>query len=83
MLSFLKKKKITVTKDMSVHYLLRQDREIRTILAEAGMHCAGCPSAMDESLEMACLIHGADTNAVMDRIQAVLDRKYGEENGQE
>ncbi len=83
MLGFLKKKKITVTKDMSVHYLLRQDREIRTILAEAGMHCAGCPSAMDESLEMACLIHGADTNAVMDRIQAVLDRKYGEENGQE
>ena len=83
MLGFLKKKRIEVTKDMSVHYLLRQDREVRSILTEAGMHCAGCPSAMDESLEMACLIHGADTFAVMEKIQAVLDRKYAEENGQE
>ena len=60
---FKNKKRITVTKDMSVSYLLRQDKEIRAILEDAGMHCVGCPSAMDETIEMACLIHGADPAA--------------------
>ena len=77
---FNSKKRITVTKDMSVSYLLRQDREIRAILEDAGMHCVGCPSAMDETIEMACLIHGADPAALMGRIQEVLDKKYEAEH---
>ena len=47
------------------------------------MHCIGCPSAMDETLEMACLVHGADTYEIMEKIQAVLDRKFEEENAAE
>ena len=77
---FKRKKRFVVTKDMSVHRLVRMDKEIPKILAEAGMHCIGCPSAMDETLEMACLVHGADTYEIMEKIQAVLDRKFEEEN---
>ena len=77
---FKRKKRFVVTKDMSVHRLVRMDKEIPKILAEAGMHCIGCPSAMDETLEMACLVHGADTYGIMEKIQAVLDRKFEEEN---
>ncbi len=77
---FKRKKRFVVTRDMSVHRLVRMDKEIPKILAEAGMHCIGCPSAMDETLEMACLVHGADTYEIMEKIQAVLDRKFEEEN---
>ena len=80
---FKNKKRITVTKDMSVSYLLRQDKEIRAILEDAGMHCVGCPSAMDETIEMACLVHGADPAALMERIQLVLDRKYDAEHAED
>ena len=77
---FKRKKRFVVTRDMSVHRLIRLDKEIPKILADAGMHCIGCPSAMDETLEMACLVHGADTYEIMAKIQEVLDRKYEEEN---
>lgn len=77
---FKRKKRFVVTRDMSVHRLVRMDKEIPKILAEAGMHCIGCLSAMDETLEMACLVHGADTYEIMEKIQAVLDRKFEEEN---
>ena len=80
---FKRKKRFVVTKDMSVHRLVRMDKEILKILAEAGMHCIGCPSAMDETLERACLVHGADTYEIMEKIQAVLDRKFEEENAAE
>ena len=77
---FKRKKRFVVTRDMSVHRLVRMDKEIPKILAEAGMQCIGCPSAMDETLVMACLVHGADTYEIMEKIQAVLDRKFEEEN---
>ncbi|MBQ8994830.1 MAG: DUF1858 domain-containing protein [Oscillospiraceae bacterium] len=80
---FKRKKRFIVTKDMSVHRLIRMDKEIPKIFAEAGMHCIGCPSAMDESLEMACLVHGADTYEIMEKVQAVLNRKFEEENAEE
>ena len=72
-----------IHKDMTIGEVLAIDGGTASIMMQYGMHCLGCPASQMESLEMACLIHGADTNAVMDRIQAVLDRKYGEENGQE
>ena len=33
-----------------------------------GMHCLGCPSSQMESLEDACMVHGLDADAVLDKL---------------
>jgi hybrid cluster-associated redox disulfide protein len=40
------------------------------VLLEAGMHCLGCPASLAESLEDACLVHGIDTQPVLDALNA-------------
>ena len=34
------------------------DRKSAEILMESGMHCLGCPMAMQETIEDGCLAHG-------------------------
>lgn len=41
------------------------------ILFACGMHCIGCPASQAESLEEACMVHGLDTELV---VQAVNER---------
>lgn len=57
-----------VSKDMIIGELLNVDEKIAPILMEAGMHCLGCPSAQGESLEMACMVHGIDCDALIEKI---------------
>lgn len=57
-----------VSKDMLIGELLQVDEKIAPLLMEAGMHCLGCPSAQGESLEMACMVHGIDADALLERI---------------
>jgi hybrid cluster-associated redox disulfide protein len=40
------------------------------VLLEAGMHCLGCPASLAESLEDDCLVHGIDTQPVLDALNA-------------
>ena len=40
-----------------------------------GMHCLGCPSASGETLEQACLVHGADVEKLVNDINAFLEEK--------
>ena len=57
-----------VTKEMLIGQLINLDPNIAPILMRAGMHCLGCPSAQGESLEMACMVHGIDADALLERI---------------
>jgi len=40
-----------------------------------GMHCLGCPSARGETIEQACEVHGVDADALVEKINALLDEK--------
>ena len=40
------------------------------ILMEIGMHCLGCPSAQMESLEEAAMVHGIDSDLLVEKINA-------------
>ena len=42
---------------------------------EIGMHCLGCPSASGESIEMACQVHGADVDKLINDINEYLASK--------
>ena len=65
----------TVTKDMIIGELIMIDRGIIPILMNAGMHCIGCPSSQGETLEEACMVHGADADALLKDINDYLASK--------
>ncbi len=39
---------------------------------EIGMHCLGCPSARGESIEQACMVHGTDADALVNKINKLI-----------
>ena len=41
---------------------------------EIGMHCVGCPSASGESIEQACMVHGADPDELVEKINKFLEQ---------
>ena len=51
-----------VTKDMIIMDVLKIDMDTAKFFIDMGMHCLGCPSASGESIEQACLVHGADAD---------------------
>ena len=61
-----------VTKDTIIIDVLNMDRGTARFFMEIGMHCVGCPSASGESIEQACLVHGADANDLVAKINEYL-----------
>ncbi len=61
-----------VTKDTIIMDALRINPDIAPFLFDIGMHCLGCPSSSGESLEEACMVHGADVNKLVSDINAFL-----------
>lgn len=64
-----------VTKDMIIREVLNLDPGCADFLLNIGMHCLGCPSASGETLEMACQVHGADVDKLVDDLNAYLADK--------
>ena len=52
-----------VTKNSFIGQILESYPETAKYFFEIGMHCLGCPSARSETLEQACMVHGADADA--------------------
>ena len=42
------------------------------ILMEIGMHCLGCPASQMESLEEAAMVHGIDSDLLVEKINAAM-----------
>lgn len=61
-----------VTKDMIIMDVLKMNMDTSKFFLEIGMHCLGCPSASGETLEQACMVHGADVNKLVDDINNFL-----------
>lgn len=64
-----------VDKSMIIGDILRIDATIAPILMAAGMHCIGCPSAQGESLEQAAMVHGLDSDQLVNSINEYLEKK--------
>ncbi|MCL2563506.1 MAG: DUF1858 domain-containing protein [Oscillospiraceae bacterium] len=62
----------TITKDTIIADLLTIVPGAVPILQSLGMHCLGCPSAKSETLGEACASHGADADAVLAQINALV-----------
>ena len=61
-----------VTKDTTIGEVIQIDAGVIPILMGAGMHCVGCPSSAGETLEEAAMVHGIDSDMLVEEIQSSL-----------
>lgn len=64
-----------VTKKSIIGDVLDHDIDTAKFFFEIGMHCLGCPSARGESIEAACMVHGTDADALVEKINEFLASK--------
>ena len=57
-----------VTKDTTIGEVIQIDAGVIPILMGAGMHCVGCPSSAGETLEEAAMVHGIDSDMLVEEI---------------
>ena len=61
-----------VTKDTTIGEVIQIVAGVIPILIGAGMHCVGCPSSAGETLEEAAMVHGIDSDMLVEEIQSYL-----------
>lgn len=61
-----------ITKDMKIGEILDAHRELAPFFLEMGMHCLGCPSARNESVAQACMVHGVNSDELVAKLNAAL-----------
>ena len=61
-----------VSKDTRIGELLEIFPESAPILMEIGMHCLGCPASQMESIEEAAMVHGIDSELLVEKINAAM-----------
>lgn len=59
-----------IEKTMKIGELLEKYPEKAEILLNAGMHCLGCPSSREETLEEACDVHGIEVEELIQELNA-------------
>ena len=64
-----------VTKDTIIMDVLKIDEGTAPFFFEIGMHCLGCPSASNETVEQACMVHGVDCDELVNKINNYLADK--------
>lgn len=64
-----------ITKETIIGDILRMDPTVAPILMAAGMHCLGCPASQGESLDMACMVHGIDSDQLVTAVNEFLAAK--------
>lgn len=62
-----------ITKDTIIGDILQIDVNLAKYLIEIGMHCIGCPASRGETLEQACMVHGADLDSLLDKMNAHME----------
>ncbi len=70
----MRKKKIKITKGITIGELLQINENVATILMGFGLHCFGCPMSQMETLEEASMVHGVDVDLMVDTINEFLNK---------
>lgn len=62
------KKKVMITKDMTLAEVLNYRKNADVILMGFGMHCFSCPCAQMETLEQASAVHDIDLDLLLKKL---------------
>jgi len=68
----MKNKNKEIKKDMSFSQIMESSPDVIGILLDKGMHCIGCPMAMQETLEQGAIAHGLDPDELIKEIKEKL-----------
>ncbi len=59
---------MVITRQTNLGEILDADRSTATYFLEIGMHCLGCPASRSENIEQACMVHGTDADALVEKL---------------
>ena len=63
---------MTINKDTIIGDILKIAPQAAPIFMGIGMHCLGCPASQGETVEQACMVHGVDVEALLDKLNATV-----------
>ena len=58
-----------ITKKTKMSKILKEKPKATRLLVDAGMHCVGCPMAMQETLEQGCIAHGMNKKEINELVK--------------
>ena len=64
---------IQITKDTIIGDILDIAPQTAPIFLSIGMHCLGCPSSRNETVEQACAVHGVDCEPFLAQLNHFLE----------
>ena len=70
----MKKKKVEVTKQTQIGEVLKMNLNVKEVLLGFGLHCFGCPMSQMETLEEAAMVHGVDSDLVVEKVNEFLNK---------
>ncbi len=59
---------MAITKNSIIGDVLDKHPETAELFFSIGMHCLGCPASRGETIEEACMVHGADVDALVNSL---------------
>lgn len=59
-----------ITKESIIGDVLDKYPETAELFFSIGMHCLGCPASRGETIEEACMVHGADVESLVESLNA-------------
>lgn len=60
------------TRQNTIGEILEMNSEVAALFLGHGMFCISCPSAQNESLEEACMVHNIDADELLELINKFL-----------
>ena len=57
-----------ITKDLIIGDVLDMYPNTAEIFFSIGMHCLGCPASRGETIEEACMVHNANVDELINRL---------------
>ena len=61
-----------ITKDLIIGDVLDRYPNTAEIFFSIGMHCLGCPASRGETIAEACMVHGADVDELINRLNEAI-----------
>ena len=65
---------MVITKDTVIGDILDTDFDVAPLFLEIGMHCLGCPASRGETIEEACMVHGANADELIDVLNRIVNK---------
>jgi len=64
---------VRIEKDTIIGEVLDIAPQTAPLFMAIGMHCLGCPSARGETVEQACMVHGIDCEAFLEKVNEFIE----------